>query len=96
MSMGKFSMMLMLKLSFLTSATFTGLSSSSPFQINVESKIKLRLTTLLIQNSNLKDDKMPAKGCLNPEGRILQLKRIAILNVDWGVVHENPKGWFHH
>ena len=51
---------------------------------------------VLTKNGNLKYDEMPAKGCLNPEGWILQLKRIAILNVDWGVMHENPKGWFHH
>ena len=52
--------------------------------------------SVIQDNGNLEDDKMPSKGCLNPEGRIVQLKRIAILNVDWGLVHEHSKRWFHH
>ena len=45
---------------------------------------------------NLKNDKMSTQCSLDPEGRILELKRVAILNVDRGVVHEHPKGWLHH
>ena len=39
---------------------------------------------------------MTPKGGLNPEGRILQLKGIAIFKVDWRIVQENSKRGFHH
>ena len=47
-------------------------------------------------NGHLKNDKMTPKGGLNPEGRILQLKGIAIFKVDRGIVQENSKRGFHH